>query len=180
MGTPINFMVLMLQPLPFQGMCQGNGASPAIRLVVSIVLMEMVWSHGYTATISSPITHQSMSLLGLLYVDNCDLLDGSQPIETIHCLQTNINLWQGGLTVLGRALSPTNLLGVFCLCNHKAPTGNSTPLHPSQLFLLLRTPTNNHSLSKDWNPMKVLWLWELSNPYPVTQNLPSLQFRQKL
>jgi len=50
-----------------------------------------------------------MDLLGLLYVDDCDLFamddDGLHPCSAIAKLQCNINLWQGGLAVTGGALS---------------------------------------------------------------------------
>jgi len=83
--------------LPFQGVCQGNGAGPAIWLAVSIVLMEMVHSHGSMATFTTPITCLSTLLLGLIYVYDCDLFatdtDGLHPWEVVCQLQTNINLW---------------------------------------------------------------------------------------
>jgi len=100
--------------LPFQGVCQGHGAGPAIWLVVSIVLINMVHNNGSRSTFTSPISRQSTSLVGLLYVDDCDLFtiddDGSSPMDTIQRLQTNINLWQGGLAVTGGTLSPTKSL----------------------------------------------------------------------
>ena len=97
--------------LPFQGVCQGNGAGPAIWLAVSIVLLEMVHCHGHSAVFRAPISHLSTSLLGMIYVDDCDLLavdeDGLHPFCDVDQLQANINLWQGGLAVTGGSLSPT-------------------------------------------------------------------------
>jgi len=59
--------------LPFQGVCQGNRVGPAIWLVTSIILMNMVKTNGYQVSIFSPITKQLTNLIGLLYVDDCDL-----------------------------------------------------------------------------------------------------------
>jgi len=91
--------------LPFQGMCQGNGAGPAIWLATSIVLMEMVCSNGNKAMFNSPISHQPTDLLGLLYVDDCDLFtiddDGRHPQRLVQKLQRNIDLWQGRLAATG-------------------------------------------------------------------------------
>ncbi len=91
--------------LPFQGVCQGNGVGPAIWLATSIVLMEMVCSNGNKATFNSPISHQPTDLLGLLYVDDCDLFtiddDGLHPQRVVQKLQRNIDLWQGRLAATG-------------------------------------------------------------------------------
>jgi len=96
--------------LPFQGICQGNRAGLAIWLATSIVLMDMVRSNGNRVTFFSPISHQPTDLLGLLYVDNCDLFaideDGLHPRTTIANLQCNIDLWQGSLAAMGGSLAP--------------------------------------------------------------------------
>jgi len=103
--------------LPFQGMCQGNGAGLAIWLATSMVLMDMVRTHGHPVSFHSPITHQQTELLGLLYVNDCDLFamdnDGKHVRTTIDWLQHNIGVWQGGLAVTGGALSQKNPPGVY-------------------------------------------------------------------
>jgi len=103
--------------LPFQGVCQGNGAGPAIWLVMSIVLMNMVQSNSHQVLFSSLISHQATDLLGLLYINDCNLFamddDGCHPHSVIANLQSNINLWQGGLAVTGGSLSVKKLL--WCL-----------------------------------------------------------------
>jgi len=96
--------------LPFQGVCQGNGAGPALWLAVSITLVNLLHSHGHLATFQSPISGQSISITGLLYVDDCDLVAYSPPhptgpVSTIGKLQRNITLWQGSLRATGGNLS---------------------------------------------------------------------------
>jgi len=132
--------------LPFQGVCQGNGARPAIWLAVSIILMDMVWAHGFSATFPSPISHQSTTLLDLLYVDDCDLFtiinDGLKPIETIHHLQTNINTWQGRLLVSGGALSPAK--SSWCILSMH-PQGSWWSYHTTaSLPTMLTVINSNH------------------------------------
>jgi len=109
--------------LLFQGVCQGNSAGSAIWLVVSIVLMDMVWNNGSTASFTLPLSCQTMNLVGLLYMDNCNLftinVHGLTPMDTVQRLQTNINLWQGGLVVTGGELSPSKYL--WCLLSSVAP-----------------------------------------------------------
>jgi len=96
--------------LPFQGVCQGNGAGPALWLAVSITLVNLLRSHGHLATFQSPISGQSISITGLLYVDDCDLVAYSPPhpmgpVSTIGKLQRNVTLWQGSLRATGGNLS---------------------------------------------------------------------------
>jgi len=105
--------------LPFQGVCQGNGAGPTIWLAISMVLMDMLHQHGHSAVFTSPISKVSTSLLGLIYVDDCDLFavdsDGCHPQAVVTNLQRNINLWQGGVAVTGGSLSIKNHHGAFSL-----------------------------------------------------------------
>jgi len=119
--------------LPFQGVCQGNGAGPAIWLATSIVLMDMVRSHGNKATFYSPISHQPTDLLGLLYVDDCDLFaiddDGLHPRRVVQKLQRNIDLWQGGLAATGGALASKK--SSWCLLAMR-PQGTSWTFHTTQ------------------------------------------------
>jgi len=103
--------------LPFQGVCQGNRAGPTIWLATSMALVDMVCTHGHPVSFHSPILHQPTELLGLLYVNDCDLFvmdsDGTCVRNTINQLQQNIGVWQGGLAVTGNALSQKNPPGVF-------------------------------------------------------------------
>jgi len=95
--------------LPFQGVCQGNRASLALWLATSIPLIDSLQHHGHLATFTSPISCQQASLVGFLYVDNCDLLAfglGNIPHDqVVSALQRNILLWQGGLKATSGSLS---------------------------------------------------------------------------
>ena len=53
-----------LQPIPFQGSCQGNGASPAMWLIISLYLVLLMKEQGHTSKIKSPITGITLTLLG--------------------------------------------------------------------------------------------------------------------
>ena len=58
----------------FQGVCQGNGAGPAIWTAVSICLVILMHKQGHTNEITSALSKMVSILTGLLYVDNTDLL----------------------------------------------------------------------------------------------------------
>jgi len=109
-GDSSNFYGGGLDILPFQGVCQGNGAGPAVWLALSICLIHMLHNYGHTSTISSAITLATLALSGLLYVNDSDLFvladsPSENPLEVIHKLQGNIRLWQGGLHATGGSLA---------------------------------------------------------------------------
>ncbi len=131
--------------LPFQGVCQGNGTGPAIWLATSMVLMDMVHAHGHPVSFHSPILHQPTKLLGLIYVDDCDLFamdsDGKHVRTTIDQLQQNIRVWQGGLAVTGGALSQKK--SSWCLLAMR-PQGKSWSFHTTCSFPASLTIQDSH------------------------------------
>jgi len=72
-----------LDILPFQGVCQGNGASPAVWLALSICLIYMLHTYGHTSSITSAITVATLALSGLLYVDDSDLFILALPFREL-------------------------------------------------------------------------------------------------
>jgi len=83
----------------FQGVCQGNGAGPALWLATSIPLIETLCQHGFVSKFSCPSSGKSAVLTGMLYMDNFDLLTFI-PSPNAHeavvlALQWNMFLWQG-------------------------------------------------------------------------------------
>jgi len=131
--------------LLFQGVCQGNGAGPAIWLAMSIVLMDMVRTHGHPVSFRSPISHQPTELLGLLYVDDCNPFatdnDGKHIRTTIDQLQQSIGVWQGGLVVTGGALSQKK--SSWCLLAMQ-PQGKSWSFHTTCSFPASLTIQDSH------------------------------------
>jgi len=113
--------------LPFQGVCQGNGAGPTLWLATSIPLIEMLHHHGHVSFFQCPISGTLTSLVGILYVDNCDLFVflplASHSQQAIQALQENIRLWEGGIHATSRSLALKNALGVY------------SPLHKGNCWL---------------------------------------------
>jgi len=106
----LNFYGGGLDILPFQGVCQGNGAGLAVWLALSICLIHMLHTFSHTSTISSAITLTTLALSGLLYVDDSDLFiladsPSESPASVIHKLQANTLLFQGGLQATGGSLA---------------------------------------------------------------------------
>jgi hypothetical protein len=60
--------------IKMQGLCQGNGASPAGWAVISICILNAHGKKGHGAKIVCPITKLKHHLSAILYVDDTDLL----------------------------------------------------------------------------------------------------------
>ena len=94
--------------IPFQGTCQGNGASPAIWLLISIYLILLMKEEGHVSNIQSPMPGIVLTLVEFLFVDDTDLVvlggNTEDEIEIYSRLQQSINFWNGILRVIGGAL----------------------------------------------------------------------------
>ncbi len=79
-----------------QGLCQGNGASPAGWAVISICIL---WAHGkkgHGAKFICPITNLQQHLSAILNVDNTDILHidltKDESIDDVHvAIQDSVN-----------------------------------------------------------------------------------------
>jgi len=128
--------------LPFQGVCQGNGAGPALWLATSIPLIENLRRHGHLSTFTCPVSGTSTSQVGLIFVDDCDLLAfGSHPTPVdvvVAALQHNVLLWQGSIRVTGGSLAENKCSWGLLAYQRR---GNRWLLHndvssPTSLFIL--------------------------------------------
>jgi hypothetical protein len=57
-----------------QGLCQGNGASPACWLMISLLLMHCYQFQGYGSQLISPISGTIIDFHGEIYVNDTDLI----------------------------------------------------------------------------------------------------------
>jgi ribonuclease HI len=98
------------QPIPMHGICQGNGAGPAIWVAVSTPLLNMLRSAGVGCTFHRPITGEVVHFVGYAFVDDTDLIQSNlnqQEIEqVISDMQKSLNTWEGGLHATGGAIVP--------------------------------------------------------------------------
>ena len=105
------------QKVPFQGSCQGNGASPAIWLIISMYLVLLMKEEGHDTSIISPLSSVTLVLIGFLFVDDTDLVvlaAKNDPDATVqYRLQASINFWNGILSVTGGALKPEKCYWYF-------------------------------------------------------------------
>lgn len=94
----------------FQGICQGNGAGPAVWLAISTVLVLILHEKTEGRPIRGAITAASLVVLAFLFVDDTDLfvlgdLHTADHVDLISRLQVLIDMWQGLLHASGGSLS---------------------------------------------------------------------------
>ena len=106
-----------LQPTPFQGSCQGNGASPAMWLIISLYLVLLMKEQGHVSTVTSPLSGITLIFIGFLFVDDTDLVvlgkDNENEVQVHNRLQSAINFWNGFLRVSGGSLKPEKCYWYF-------------------------------------------------------------------
>ena len=91
---------------PLQGVGQGNGAGPAIWLVITIPLINMLRAEGYGFRFMSAISGESGFFVCYTFVDDTDLVH-STPIsaQLIPEMQHMLDHWEGGLRATGGAIN---------------------------------------------------------------------------
>lgn len=100
-----------IEIIPMHGICQGNGAGPAIWAVVSTPILDMLKSANLGSRITTPISLTSFRCCGFSFMDGTDTIQtASSNQETwqsvVQDLQTALNTWEGGLKATGGAIIP--------------------------------------------------------------------------
>jgi hypothetical protein len=90
-------------------MCQGNGASLAAWVVISICILNAHGRKGHGAKFVCPITKLEKLLLAILCVDDTNLLHinlrKNEMVNKVHTvIQESVNSWGNLLIAMGRAL----------------------------------------------------------------------------
>jgi len=94
-----------------QGLCQGNGASPAGWCVISITILRAHGKKGHGAKFMAPISHIRSRLSAILFVDDTDLIHinmerEEQLVETHEAIQSSVENWSRLLIATGGTLKP--------------------------------------------------------------------------
>ena len=98
--------------IPFQGVLQGNGASPSIWVAVSTPLLNMMRQAQHGMQITSAISNNKSTIVAFAFVDDTDLIEGHMGESDITAnevmleMQQAISRWEGGLKATGGALVP--------------------------------------------------------------------------
>ncbi len=95
---------------PLQGICQGNGAGPAIWLIVSAPVIDMLKKEGFGLHMESAISKEYYHFLCYTFVDDTDLVNSpgmwASAEEVTDEMQNALDHWEGGIRATGGALVP--------------------------------------------------------------------------
>jgi hypothetical protein len=94
---------------PLQGIGQGNGAGPAIWVVISAVLLFVMRDSGFGLNFITATSSMAIVLAGFAFVDDTDLLHAAPhpatPVATlVPQMQRLVDTWEGLLRATGGAL----------------------------------------------------------------------------
>ena len=94
--------------LPLQGVLQGNGAGPAIWLVVSIPLVQILKDKGFGLRLQNTMTNEDYHFSCYTFVDDTDMIHVGKTNQTFHDIlpemQRMIDTWAGTLHATGGKL----------------------------------------------------------------------------
>ena len=196
-----------LQSVPFQGSCQGNGASPAMWLVISLYLVLLMKEQGHVSKVLSPISGITLTLIGFLFVDDTDLIvlgNHNDSEERIHSrLQAAIDSWNGFLRVSGGALKPEKCYwyftrfrwddGIWSLAMDTPPPITISTDNNIRAEIIYKKPTESTKAVGVWQDIvgssteqvkaiikKIRSTYQALDKYPVPRHLVWLGLRQSL
>jgi hypothetical protein len=83
------------------GICQGNGAGPAIWAVLSSPLLEIQREKGFGIYLFTAISKTEINFIGYAFVDDSDLVQtmsqGGNWQDLVSLMQQSITSWEGSL-----------------------------------------------------------------------------------
>jgi hypothetical protein len=108
-GNSTTFMEERGNDNPLQGLCQGNGVSPACWLMISLLLINCYQFQGYRSRLISPISGTIIDFLGKIYINNMDLIVTRPKLTMAAAVHKELNrsasAWAAGLNAIGGALN---------------------------------------------------------------------------
>jgi hypothetical protein len=99
------------QPIPMQGLGQGNGAGPAGWIAVSTPLIEMMRAEGFGFSDWMAISKRVVEFVCYSFIDDTDLVHTSpnpdaRGRDVLLEMQNVLDHWEGGIRATGGALVP--------------------------------------------------------------------------
>ena len=92
------------------GVCQGNGAGPAVWTVVSSKMFQVLHKAGLASKLICPISKQALELCSFAFVDNTDIIAVSNyinnPTKSLEDIQQLLNKWESVAKATGGAIEP--------------------------------------------------------------------------
>jgi len=95
---------------PMHGICQGNGAGPAIWAVLSSPLLDIQQEKGFGFYFFTPLSKQEVHFVGYAFVDGSILAErlkhGGDWQEVFQSIQASVTNWEGSLSAISGAIVP--------------------------------------------------------------------------
>ena len=100
-----------IRNIPFQGTCQGNGASPTYWLLITMIMVRVMYKKGHVMALRYPMTQEELKCMGFVFVDDTDLIVIGTEEDTkesvCHKQQQAMLCWEKTLEITGGALKPS-------------------------------------------------------------------------
>ena len=91
--------------IPFQGTCQGNGASPAYWILITMVMVRVMYKRGHVMSLQYPMSDEELRCMGFVFVDDNDLIIIGTEDDTTETVlrkqQKGMECWERTLEVTG-------------------------------------------------------------------------------
>ena len=104
-----------------QGSCQGNGGAPPTWQQISSLLLNTHRRANHTITITSPISKRTIKQVGILYVDDTNLVAGLRPeddaLSVLARGQESVTQCGRSLMATGGGMKMRNVLGPYMPCS---------------------------------------------------------------
>ena len=157
------------------GICQGNGAGPAIWAIVSSPLFECLRQRGFGVELTSSITRTYLHLAGFAFVDDADTVQtgqkGEETPRVVDRAQAELNLWEELIRATGGGLEGDK--SDFAVVNYKWKNGRWTYEKPLETTTLtVRNPDGTREPLTQLGPSearRTLGVWQAVDGNEDTQ-----------
>jgi hypothetical protein len=144
-------------PIPLQGVGQGNGVGPQIWALVSTPVLNMLRAYDLGATFQAAMSQTTTKLVGFAFVDDTDLITSGPNMsvdEVLLRIQKSLTAWEGGIRATGGAIEP--LKSHWYLIDFDWQKGNPIYKTVKQTggVLRVRDPSGNVQNLKQLQPWK--------------------------
>ena len=157
------------------GICQGNGAGPAIWAIVSSPLFECLRQRGFGVELTSAIKRTYFHISGFAFVDDTDTVQtgeiGDTTPQVVEKAQGELNLWEELVRATGGGLEGDK--SDFAVVNYKWRNGEWSYEKPKEdTQLTVRNPDGSRTALTQLEPSearRTLGVWQAVDGNEVTQ-----------
>jgi hypothetical protein len=135
-----------IHPVAIQGIGQGNGAGPQIWAAVSTLLLDILRYQHMGGYFMSPITCQTLHLVGYAYVDDTDIITTECGLDYVHTatrMQECIDTWEGIIQATGGQLEPSKTYWYLINFTWNKGKWRYSTIHKTPAQMTMRNPVQS-------------------------------------